>query len=110
MPTVCHLRPIHRRANGLLLRVNVPLRDVHVAVPWQCSQTLALINFSLRNCWYWKLRDCGLGWWWRDRPEWRMEYVLQSFPEFWVDLMGTVDLSAVSRSYRFVVISSMDAF
>jgi hypothetical protein len=33
MPTVCHLRPIHGSSNSLLLRMNVALRDVHIAVP-----------------------------------------------------------------------------
>jgi len=38
MPTVCLLRPIHCRTNGLLLRVNVTLRDVHVPVPSEARQ------------------------------------------------------------------------
>src|ERR1051326_5569148 len=38
MPTVCHLRPIHRRANRLLLRVNVALGNVHVAMPCEVCQ------------------------------------------------------------------------
>jgi len=33
-----HLRSIQRRANGLLLRVNVALRDVHVAVTGEVRQ------------------------------------------------------------------------
>jgi hypothetical protein len=37
MPTACHLRPIHRCPYRLLLRVNVPFRDVHVAVPGEDS-------------------------------------------------------------------------
>jgi hypothetical protein len=38
MPTVSHSCPVHRRANGLFLRVDVALRDVHVAVPTKLCQ------------------------------------------------------------------------
>ena len=38
MPTLCHFRPIHRVSDRLRLRVNVTLRDIHVAMPRQVRQ------------------------------------------------------------------------
>ena len=38
MPTVRHLRPIHRRANRLLMRVNVAFCDVHVAMSGEVGE------------------------------------------------------------------------
>jgi len=38
MPTIRHLRSVHSRADGLLLRMDVPLRDIHVAVPGKVCQ------------------------------------------------------------------------
>src|SRR5690349_8663189 len=38
MPTLDASRPIHRRADGLFLRMHVALRDVHVAMAGEIGQ------------------------------------------------------------------------